>query len=164
VQRSSFSLNVRPPTGGDDTEEHAMDLYPSTRDPAPGSDQDWPNAIAGGLGWFSIGLGLTELIAPQVITRALGMEGREGLVRSYGAREIAAGAGILATDGTARAPWMWARVGGDLLDIATVAGAPGEGRAPRGATGATVAMLAGVTLMDAWCASRLTENRPALRC
>ena len=30
------------------------------------------------LGWFSIGLGLTELIAPGVLTRALGMRGKEG--------------------------------------------------------------------------------------
>ncbi|MBV9236210.1 MAG: hypothetical protein JOZ94_10300, partial [Xanthobacteraceae bacterium] len=47
--------------------------------------------LARALGWFSIGLGLAELIAPNSITRALGLRGKEGLVRSYGAREIAAG-------------------------------------------------------------------------
>ena len=45
--------------------------------------------MARALGWFSIGLGLTELIAPGKITRALGMEGKENLVRAYGAREVA---------------------------------------------------------------------------
>ena len=34
--------------------------------------------MAKALGWFSIGLGLTELIAAERITRALGMEGKEG--------------------------------------------------------------------------------------
>jgi hypothetical protein len=43
------------------------------------------------LGWFSIGLGVTELLAPRLITRALGMQGSEGLVRAYGAREIGSG-------------------------------------------------------------------------
>ena len=128
----------------------------------PRSDDSLPNALAGGLGWFSFGLGLTELLAPQLVTRALGMEGREGLVRSYGLREIAAGAGILATDGAGRAPWMWARVGGDLLDIATVARASNGGRTPKGTTGATLAMLAGVTLVDAWCASRLSGGESRL--
>ena len=130
--------------------DHNASRYPAH------SDDSLPNALAGGLGWFSLGLGLTELVAPQLITRALGMRGREGLVRSYGVREIAAGAGILATDGPSRAPWMWARVGGDLLDIATVARASDRHRSPKGTTGATLAMLAGVTLVDAWCASRLS--------
>ena len=47
--------------------------------------------MARALGWFSIGLGMTELLAPRRITRALGMEGTEGLLRFYGAREIASG-------------------------------------------------------------------------
>ena len=126
------------------------------------SDDSLPNSLSGGLGWFSLGLGLTELVAPRLITRALGMQGREGLVRSYGLREIAAGAGILATNGPSRAPWMWARVGGDLLDIATVARAPGHGELPKGRMGATLAMLAGVTLVDAWCASQLASGQARL--
>ena len=43
--------------------------------------------MAKALGWFSIGLGLTELIAAERITRALGMEGKEALVRAYGRQD-----------------------------------------------------------------------------
>ena len=54
--------------------------------------------MAKALGWFSIGLGLTELIAAKRITRALGMEGKEILVRAYGVREIGPGLISLSPD------------------------------------------------------------------
>jgi len=41
------------------------------------------------LGWFSIGLGLAEVLAPRSLTRGLGMEGHEQLMQAYGVREIA---------------------------------------------------------------------------
>ncbi len=47
--------------------------------------------IARALGWFSIGLGVTELVMAPKLARALGMRGQESLVRAFGAREIAAG-------------------------------------------------------------------------
>src|SRR3954453_17949472 len=74
--------------------------------------------LAKGLGWFSIGLGAAELFAPQRITRALGMEGKEALVRAYGAREIASGVLTLSADKQAG---LWSRrLAGDGLDIATL--------------------------------------------
>ena len=69
------------------------------------------------LGWFSFGLGLAELIAPRQITRALGMEGKEELVRAYGAREIGAGILCLSID---KPLGLWNRVAGDGIDIATL--------------------------------------------
>jgi hypothetical protein len=56
------------------------------------------SAQAHGLGWFSIGLGLTELLAPGHLARFLGMEDRAELIRAYGAREIVTGVSILAQD------------------------------------------------------------------
>lgn len=47
--------------------------------------------LAKALGWNSIGLGVAELVAPERFTRALGMEGKEGLVRAYGVRELGHG-------------------------------------------------------------------------
>ena len=55
-------------------------------------------ALARGLGWFSIGLGLAEMLAPRMLTEQMGMKGKEGLLRFYGAREMAAGIGILMSD------------------------------------------------------------------
>ena len=45
--------------------------------------------LARGLGWFSIGLGLTEIAAAPILARTLGLVGKEGLIRAYGLREIA---------------------------------------------------------------------------
>src|SRR6201989_2845382 len=73
--------------------------------------------LARALGWFSIGLGLAELIAPNSITRALGLQGKESLVRAYGAREIAAGVLSLSADKQAG---LWSRVAGDGADVATL--------------------------------------------
>lgn len=69
------------------------------------------------LGWFSIGLGALQLGAPHAIARFLGMQGREGLVRVYGLREIAAGMTSLSTDKEAG---LWSRAGGDVMDILTL--------------------------------------------
>src|SRR4029453_18044434 len=52
------------------------------------------------LGWFSIGLGLTEFAAPRTVARLIGLdEPRNGsdvarTLRMFGVREIAAGLGI----------------------------------------------------------------------
>ena len=47
-------------------------------------DGDGPLALAQGLGWFSIGLGVAELVAPEQLARFLGMEEHTKLIRAYG--------------------------------------------------------------------------------
>src|SRR5205085_11394682 len=76
-----------------------------------------PDRLGKALGWFSLGLGLVELLAPHHITRALGMEGQEALVRAYGAREIGSGMLSLSTE---KSLGLWSRVGGDGIDLATL--------------------------------------------
>ena len=107
------------------------------------------------LGWFSLGLGLAELIAPRKLTRTLGMEGREALVRAYGAREI--GAGILSLS-IERPLGLWSRVAGDALDIATVVAVAGRNQRNRGAVGLALVALAGVTLLDLVAAQAVTAQ------
>src|SRR5205085_11308412 len=80
--------------------------------------------IAKGLGYFSIGLGIAERLAPTALCRAAGMNGQEIVVRAFGAREIATGAAILASHDPT--PWMWGRVAGDALDIGTVVTVPSD--------------------------------------
>jgi hypothetical protein len=99
--------------------------------------------VARGLGWFSIGLGLAELLMPRVMARATGMKGSDRLLQAYGVREIATGLALLKSrDPT---PWLWARVGGDALDIATLGR---EGRLRRPGTAIALAAVAGVTAID----------------
>ena len=98
------------------------------------------------LGWFSMGLGLTELLAPQVLTRWLGVEGKEGLVRAYGAREIASGIMCLSVNNDYGA---YSRVGGDLIDLASLASAYRNDNPKKGNVATALALVAGITIIDA---------------
>jgi hypothetical protein len=104
-----------------------------------------PDKLAKALGWFSIGLGLTELLAARRLTRALGMEGHETLVRAYGIREIGAGIMSLSTE---KQTGLWSRVAGDGLDLATLMTAMRPDNAKRDNVGIAVAVVACVTLLD----------------
>src|SRR5919205_3087162 len=101
--------------------------------------------LARGLGWFSIGLGLTELLAPRTITRTLGLQGQEGLVRAFGVRELGHGMLSLSVD---KQVGLWSRVAGDVLDIATVLPALSPRNRKRGNAELAFVMLLGVTVLD----------------
>lgn len=117
--------------------------------------------VARGLGWFSLGLGLVELVAPGKIARTLGLEGKEGLVRAYGAREIAAGVGALSVDA---GPAIWSRVAGDLVDLGTLAVGMRRGDDDqRRYAGYAIAAVVGVTALDLLVASTLTRQRSRSR-
>jgi hypothetical protein len=107
------------------------------------------------LGWFSFALGLTELLATRELTRALGMEGKETLVRAFGAREIAAGMACLATNST---PGVWSRVAGDALDIAVLLSAFRNDNPKKRNVGIALATVAGITLIDIATATALNAR------
>src|SRR5581483_10435040 len=116
------------------------------------SDLQTENRIANGLGWFSIGLGLAEIAAPRSVARLIGVpeEGRTSTVlRLYGIREVAAGVGILLQDNPA--PWLWARVGGDLLDLSSLGKAIASDDTERDRAGAAAAAVEGITALDVYC-------------
>lgn len=126
---------------------------PPTR-PAPGRGaRTGHHALARGLGWFSIGLGLLELAAARGLCRTLGLEGRETLVRSYGVREVATGVAILTSHDPT--PWILGRVVGDALDLATLAQGFEGDRGQRANRVAATAAVAGVTVLDVVCAQGL---------
>ncbi len=97
------------------------------------------------LGWFSIGLGLAELIMPRMIARAAGAPNLPLVTRMHGLREIGVGVGLLMSKDPT--PWLWGRVAGDAVDIATVApGLVTSGTPER--TLVSLAVLGGVTYVD----------------
>src|SRR5688572_4588148 len=62
--------------------------------------------LAKGLGWFSIGLGLAELLAPRAIANISGVSNRRtGLIRLYGLREIASGITIFSQEKPTEGVW-----------------------------------------------------------
>jgi hypothetical protein len=107
------------------------------------------------LGWFSFGLGLAELIAPRQITRALGMEGKEALVRAYGAREIGAGILCLSID---KPLGLWNRVAGDGIDIATLLTGMKSDNPKRDKVMIAIAVVLGVTALDVLAAQATTTR------
>jgi uncharacterized membrane protein len=116
--------------------------------------------LARGMGWFSIGLGLAEVLAPKKVAQMIGARDRySGVIRAYGLREITSGIGIL----TQRRPagWVWSRVAGDALDLATLGAAFASPKAKPGKLIAATAAVAGVTALDVICAQQLS-SRPGM--
>jgi uncharacterized membrane protein len=73
-----------------------------------------------GLGWFSIGLGLADLLAPRQVARLIGADEEDATTRAVlmgvGVRELACGLGLLSKSQPAL--WSWARLAGDAMDLA----------------------------------------------
>ena len=113
-------------------------------------------APARALGWFSIGLGLAELAMPRRLARIAGMPNAPRLSRAYGLREIGTGIGILTSKDPS--PWIWGRVAGDALDVATVGvGLVTQRRPLRTLT--SIAMLLGIAYID----MKVAEQAPPKR-
>jgi len=115
--------------------------------------------IATGLGWFSIGLGLAEILAPGSLARLIGVnddDGNRSLLRFYGVREVAAGVGILTQPRPAG--WLWGRVAGDLLDLASLSSAMKSDQNEGGKLSAATAAVVGVTALDIYCARQLSNG------
>lgn len=104
-----------------------------------------PDRLARGLGWFSLALGAVELMAPGRITRTLGLEGKEALVRAYGAREVAAGVPTLSMDSPVG---LASRIAGDIIDIATLLPALGRDNPKRGNALLALMAVGTVTALD----------------
>ncbi len=130
--------------------------YETARTGRPGHPASSTDTMARALGLFSIGLGLMQTMAPRALTRALGMQGQETLVLFYGLREIATGIGLLAAKDPA--PWVWGRVAGDALDLATLAPHWNGDNHKRGNVGAALGLVAGVTALDLMCARQLSAQ------
>ncbi len=105
------------------------------------------------LGWFSLGLGSAEAIAPRLLARTLGLFGEAWLVRAFGFREIAAGVTVLAKPDNAIGPVL--RVAGDVLDLAVLAPALSARNRQRDAAQIAFVMVLGVMALDVTCAAAL---------
>lgn len=104
-------------------------------------------AMANALGWFSIGLGLAQVLAPSRVSRAIGLDAdNPNLMRAVGVRELTAGVGIL----TQRRPanWLWSRVAGDAMDLAMLGNAARGPGVRRDRLGMAAAAVAGIAVLD----------------
>jgi len=110
-----------------------------------------------GLGVFSIGLGLVELLGARRVAKSLGVEGgrAEGVIRLFGARELLAGGMLLR--GPAVSTNAWNRVVGDAIDLGALMIAARRSTRPAAMAGA-VAFVVGAAALDVYAARGLDRE------
>jgi uncharacterized membrane protein len=114
--------------------------------------------LARGLGWFSIGLGLAELLAPRGVAKVAGLRGdNTGLIRLFGLREIASGIAIF-SQGKRPAGAVWSRVVGDALDLACLGVAFASPDSNKGRLAFATANVLAVSALDVLCAEQLSAG------
>jgi uncharacterized membrane protein len=111
------------------------------------------------LGWFSIGLGLTQLLAPKALGRAIGVGDQSTMMRLCGMREIASGVGLLS--GKAPAAFSTARVLGDVMDLALLGASLGSAQANPSRIAAAATAVASVTAVDVYASKLDIQNSMA---
>jgi uncharacterized membrane protein len=104
------------------------------------------------LGLFSIGLGLTQLLAPKTLGRAIGVGDQTTVMRLCGMREFATGVGLLS--GKAPAAFSTSRVIGDVMDLALLGASLRSPQANPSRIAAAATAVASVTAVDVY-ASKL---------
>jgi uncharacterized membrane protein len=114
--------------------------------------------LARGLGYFSLGLGLSELLAPRAIAKISGLDEKDtGVIRLMGLREILHGLGIFA-QGRRPKEAVWSRVAGDALDLAALGAAFASPKTAKGRLAFATANVLAVTALDVICARALSSN------
>ena len=122
-----------------------------------GLPQTSARRLAKGLGWFSVGLGLAELLAPRAIASISGVsKERTGLIRLYGLRELASGIAIFSQQKPTEA--VWSRVAGDAIDLVSLGVACTSPDAKGGRITFATANVLAVTALDVICAMQLTNG------
>lgn len=118
-----------------------------------------PRQLANALGWFSIALGVAQILAPRALGRAIGVGDQPGVMRALGMREIASGLGLLSQ--RAGSAWALSRVGGDTMDLALLAAATRRPDADSGRIAIAAAAVAGVTALDLYATRELARAQLA---
>ena len=117
------------------------------------------------LGWFSVGLGLAQVLAPRQVGRFVGLEDPEehvGTIRYLcGFREIAVGAALLTR--AKPAVFVANRVVGDVLDLGLLAGVMNNESNDRGKAMRATAAVLGVMALDILNTIQLTKDVDAQR-
>lgn len=103
------------------------------------------------LGWYSVLLGATELLASKPLAEALGVPDHTHRIRMFGARELAHAA-LVFTQPTAG---VWSRVLGDVMDLASLGAALKPENPARARVAAALGLVTATTVADTMCALSL---------
>lgn len=108
--------------------------------------------LAQALGWFSIGLGVAQVAAPQMVAEFIGIGDSPDTrltMSAFGLREIANGLAILAQPDNP--VWVQTRVAGDVMDLAALSMASSQPDNDQGRLKMALGAVAGITALDALC-------------
>jgi uncharacterized membrane protein len=115
-------------------------------------------SLADFLGFFSIGLGLAEVLAPGPMAKLCGVKDPDGdsraVMRLCGMRELGHGFSILSKQQPEKA--VWSRVAGDAMDLALLGKVMTNPENNRGRTLFATANVLAVTALDVMCAKTLS--------
>ena len=116
------------------------------------------NALVKGLGAASLGLGLSEVLAPRTVAAVAGVDDTSRsrrVIRALGLRECGHAAALLVGPNKL----VWTRVAGDVLDVAVLlAGVAKQRRGRRGRSTVSALALAGIGAVDLYAALRTTSD------
>ncbi|MDB5443786.1 MAG: hypothetical protein JWP73_2162 [Phenylobacterium sp.] len=108
------------------------------------------------LGMTAIGLGLWGTLFPRHVARTLGIDAPTPVVRGvFGLRELWTGF-ALAGDPT-KSGMLWARVAGDVFDIAVLKSLDNRKNPQRGAARAALGFVLAATALDVFTAVRMSN-------
>lgn len=108
-----------------------------------------PEALARGIGWLSLGLGVARIFAPRAVARITGVPTPRALMVVSGLKQLACGLGLLTQQEAA--PWIRARIAGDAISLAALSGSLLMPGAPRRRLAVTAAVMGGITALDVYC-------------
>ncbi len=114
-----------------------------------------PTGLSRGLGWLTLALGVSEVVAPRKLAKLIGV-GDDGVtplvMRLLGAKGIISSLNVLMQP--QRPTPLWSRVAGDLVDLGLLGVAAGTKRMSGARLAGAVAATAGVLALDVFAARR----------
>lgn len=107
------------------------------------------------LAWFSIGLGLVQLLVPGTVAKVSGLPAGPAIMRVLGARDMALAVGLINSRNAAI--WQWAKVAGDAMDLVALGIAARTSPARKRRLAKTALLLAGMAALDVIAGNRVTR-------
>src|SRR5690349_13122050 len=98
--------------------------------------------IAAGLGWFSVGMGVAEIVAPGAVSKLIGVKRKSSDTRWRGVRKLAAGIGLMQAPQSGMG--LLTRAGANVLELSRMRSRSRRRGSNSGRAAIGLAALAGV--------------------
>ena len=121
----------------------------------PAQMRDPDQGVNSGIAWFSVALGVTQIVAPDSLARLIGIRPTQTTrttMRAIGMRGLTTGLGLLSK--SKRSPWLWARLAGDMVDLSLLGTGVGRRADDRSRAGRAALAVGSVAALDFLAATR----------